>query len=378
MIIGYRWDILKKVQVLITNKRKECVIYHTRGDMDFTKLIEEAKRDDCSDVHITVGTALARRRYGKLEILSPIPTAEESEEMIMEKLTDEQREKVLAGEDLDFAIMMPDGSRLRANIYHQRNNLAAVYRILHNEIPDFDTLGIPAAARKMINEKRGLILITGPTGSGKTTTMASMVDYINTNKAKHVITIEDPIEYVYYHKKSMIHQREIGRDVDNYASALYSALREDPDVILVGEMRDYETTRAAITAAETGHLVLSTLHTSNAVQTIERVIEAYPPQSQKQVITQLASVLKGVVSQVLLPREDGNGMVMATEVLINNDAVANQIRENKLHQMASTIQSHGADGMHTLDSDLKRLVNEWKITKEAALKYCSNPKKFML
>ncbi len=346
--------------------------------MNFTQLIQEARRDNCSDVHITVGTALARRKNGRLEIMDMIPTAEESEAMILEKLTDEQKAKVLAGADLDFAIMMPDGSRLRANIYHQRNNLAAVYRILHNQIPTFDELGLPMSVRKLVEEKRGLVLITGPTGSGKTTTMASMVDYINENKAKHVITIEDPIEYTYYHKKSMIHQREIGKDVDNYANALYSALREDPDVILVGEMRDYETTRAAITAAETGHLVLATLHTSSAVQTIERVIDAYPPHGQNQARAQLANVLKGVISQVLMPREDGTGMIMASEVLLNNDAVANQIRENKIHQMLSTIQSGGAEGMQTMDSDLKRLVKEWKISRETALKYCSNPKRFVI
>lgn len=346
--------------------------------MNFTQLIEEARRDNCSDVHITVGTALARRKNGRLEIMNQIPTAEESEAMILEKLTDEQKAKVLAGADLDFAIMMPDGSRLRANIYHQRNNLAAVYRILHNQIPTFDELGLPMSVRKLVEEKRGLVLITGPTGSGKTTTMASMVDYINENKAKHVITIEDPIEYTYYHKKSMIHQREIGKDVDNYANALYSALREDPDVILVGEMRDYETTRAAITAAETGHLVLATLHTSSAVQTIERVIDAYPPHGQNQARAQLANVLKGVISQVLMPLEDGTGMIMASEVLLNNDAIANQIRENKIHQMLSTIQSGGAEGMHTMDSDLKRLVKEWKISRETALKYCSNPKRFVI
>ncbi|MBQ7774577.1 MAG: PilT/PilU family type 4a pilus ATPase [Lachnospiraceae bacterium] len=344
--------------------------------MGFMELIDYARQDNCSDVHITVGTAIARRRYGRLELLEPIPSAEESKAMILEKLTDEQREKVLAGEDLDFALMLPDGSRLRANIYHQRNNLAAVYRILNQNIPSFDELGVPMAARKLVDEPRGLLLITGPTGSGKTTTMAAMVDYINKNMDKHVITIEDPIEYVYYHRKSMIHQREIGRDVDTYAKALYSALREDPDVILVGEMRDYETISAAITAAETGHLVLATLHTTNAAQTVERIIEAYPPHGQNQVRGQLANVLRGVLSQVLIPLQDGNGMVMASEVLINNDAIANQIRENKTHQILSTIQSNSAAGMHTLDADLKRLVREWKITNETALKYCSNPKNF--
>lgn len=344
--------------------------------MNFTELIETARRENCSDVHVTVGTAIARRRYGELEILELVPTAEQSRDIILEKLTDEQKEKVLRGEDLDFSIMMPDGSRIRANIYHQRNNLAAAYRILYGEIPNFDELGLPQIVRSLVNETRGLVLITGPTGSGKTTTMASMVDYINSNMSKHVITIEDPIEYTYYHKKSMIHQREIGKDVDTYATALYSALREDPDVILVGEMRDYETIRAAITAAETGHLVLSTLHTSSAAQTIERIIEAYPPHAQNQVSTQLSGVLKGVITQVLVPLEDGTGLEMATEIMINNDAIANQIRGHKIHQIPSTIQSGSAAGMHALDTDLKRMVGAGKISKETALRFCSNPKKF--
>ncbi len=342
--------------------------------MDFTLLIEDARNDNCSDVHITVGTAIARRRYGKLELLYPVPSAEESERMIMEKLTEEQRAYVKAGNDLDLSIMMSDGSRLRANIYHQRNNLAAVYRILNNTIPTFEELHLPEAVCKLADEPRGLVLVTGPTGSGKTTTMASMVNYINKNMDKHVITIEDPIEYVYYHERSMIHQREIGKDVKDFPSALRSALREDPDVILVGEMRDYETIRAAITAAETGHLVLSTLHTNNAAQTVERVIESYPPNFQNTVRSQLASVLKGVVTQVLIPGEKGNSMEIATEVLLNNDAVANQIRENKIHQILSTIQSNTAVGMHTMDSDIKRLVREWKISPEMALKYAANPK----
>jgi len=342
--------------------------------MDFTLLIEDARNDNCSDVHITVGTAIARRRYSKLELLYPVPSAEESERMIMEKLTEEQRAYVKAGNDLDLSIMMPDGSRLRANIYHQRNNLAAVYRILNNTIPTFEELHLPEAVCKLADEPRGLVLVTGPTGSGKTTTMASMVNYINKTMDKHVITIEDPIEYVYYHERSMIHQREIGKDVKDFPSALRSALREDPDVILVGEMRDYETIRAAITAAETGHLVLSTLHTNNAAQTVERVIESYPPNFHNMVRSQLASVLKGVVTQVLIPGEKGNSMEIATEVLLNNDAVANQIRENKIHQILSTIQSNTAVGMHTMDSDIKRLVREWKISPEVALKYAANPK----
>lgn len=344
--------------------------------MTFVDLIEEAKMDGCSDVHITVGTSIARRRYGKLEMLDPIPTAQESTNLIIECLNQDQIEKVRAGQDLDFALMLPTGTRIRANIYHQRNNVAATYRILQTKIPTFDELDIPEAVRKLVNEPRGLVLITGPTGSGKTTTLASMIDYINKKMPKHVMTIEDPIEYVYPHAKSMIHQRQVGTDVESFASALRSALREDPDIILVGEMRDFETISAAITAAETGHLVFATLHTTTAAQTIERVIDAYPPHGQAQARTQLSNVLRGVVTQQLIPRDDEEGMVMATEILINNEAVANQIRENKTHQIPSAIQSGIAQGMHTMNADLKRLVKEHKITNSTALKFCTNVKDY--
>ncbi len=344
--------------------------------MNFVDLIEEAKMDGCSDVHVTVGTSIARRRYGKLEMLEPIPTAQESTALIYECLTEEQIDKLRDGEDLDFAVMLASGTRIRANVYHQRNNLAATYRILQTKIPTFDELEIPDAVRKFVNEPRGLVLITGPTGSGKTTTLASMIDYINKKMAKHVMTIEDPIEYVYYHAKSMIHQREVGKDVDSFAGALRSALREDPDIILVGEMRDFETISAAITAAETGHLVFATLHTTTAAQTIERIIDAYPPHGQSQARTQLANVLKGVVTQQLIPRDDEDGMVMATEILINNEAVANQIRENKTHQIPSAMQSGISLGMHSMNADLKRLVREQKITNATALKFCTNVKDY--
>lgn len=344
--------------------------------MTFVELIESARRDGCSDVHITVGTALAVRKFGVLHVLDIVPTPEESEAMIFECLTENDIKKVKEGKDIDVAIVVPSGGRLRANIYHQRNNIAATYRILNTQIPTFDELMLPDAARRIVNETRGLVLVTGPTGSGKTTTLASMIDYINKNQPKHVITIEDPIEYVYYHAQSMIHQREIGRDVDSFATALRSGLREDPDIIMVGEMRDYETICAAITAAETGHLVLSTLHTTSAPFTIERILDAYPPHEQELARTQLANVLKGVFSQVLVPRIDMPGMIMATEVMLNNQAVASQIRDNKLPQLVSSIQSNTKVGMHTLDADLKRLINEGKISTESALKVCENPKEF--
>lgn len=344
--------------------------------MNFRELIEFAKRQTCSDVHITVGTAIALRRFGKLEMLEPVPSAQQSLDMIMECLDQEQIDTVLSGKDIDFGLMMPDGTRLRCNVYHQRNNIAATYRLLNSKIPTMDELNLPEAVKKLANEPRGLVLVTGPTGSGKTTTMASMVNHINRRQPKHVITIEDPIEYIHNRDKSMIHQREVGKDVDSFATALRSALREDPDIIMVGEMRDLETISAAITAAETGHLVLSTLHTSSAAQTIDRIIDSFPPHGQQQVRIQLANILKGVVTQVLVPRDDAPGMVMATEVLINNDAIATQIRDNKTHMITSSLQNNTQSGMHTLDADLKRLVAERKITVDTALKFCNYPKLF--
>ena len=321
---------------------------------------------------MTVGTNIALRRFGNLEIMEPAPSAEEATELIFSELSEEQIAQVKAGEDLDFALMTKDGTRLRANIYHQRNNIAATYRILRSKIPTFQELHVPDAIRKLILEPRGLILITGPTGSGKTTTLASMIDYVNQKQAKHVMTIEDPIEYVYYHAKSMIHQREVGRDVDSFAMALRSSLREDPDIILVGEMRDYETISAALTAAETGHLVMSTLHTTGAAQTIERIIDACPAGMQNQVRTQLASVLNGVITQCLIPNARGNGRVVATEILVGTDAVCNQIRENKCHQLGSLMQSGSSVGMHTLNGDLSRLVQNGMINRQMAYKYSND------
>lgn len=344
--------------------------------MEFLDLIEYARKEKCSDVHITVGTAIAIRKFGKLEMLDPIPSAAESQDMILEGLSDDQRRRVMGGEDLDFAMVMPGDIRVRANIYHQRNHLAATYRILSADIPSFDELGVPDAIRKIINEPRGLVLITGPTGSGKTTTLASMINHINETQAKHIITIEDPIEFVYPYYKSMIHQRELGKDVDSFDIALRSALREDPDIILVGEMRDYETISAAITAAETGHLVFATLHTTSAAQTVERIIDAYPAHAQNQARVQMASVLKAVCTQVLMPKYHGDGMVMATEVLINNEAVANQIRENKIHLIPSSIQAGMQQGMHSLNYDIRRLEKSQIISHETALKFCSSQKDY--
>lgn len=341
--------------------------------MTLNQLLTYAVRTDCSDVHITAGTNLAIRRYGVLSILADCPTAEESTSMIYELLDMKQIERVNLGEDLDIGVMLPDGTRIRANIYHQRNNLAASIRILQQVIPSFEELGLPSVVKDLAEMPRGLVLVTGPTGSGKSTTLASMVDYINKNHARHVMTIEDPIEYVYPHNQAMIHQREVGKDAKSFASALRSALREDPDVILVGEMRDYETISAAVAAAETGHLVLSTLHTTSAAQTVERIIDACPLEGQNQMRSQFANVIRGVITQQLIPTANGEGRVIATEVMIANFAISNLIRENKTIQIPSLLQSGRREGMHTLNDDLVRLVQDDKITRDTALKVSDDP-----
>lgn len=329
--------------------------------MDIYELLLKARADECSDIHITAGTPIATRRFGTLHIHNNVgdfvPTLVEAEALILSLLNEEQREFVISGNDLDVGTMMPDGTRIRINVYHQRNHLATSIRLLNNKIPLIEDLGLPDTILELADQYNGLVLVTGPTGSGKSTTLASMVEHINATQAKHVITIEDPIEYIYDHKKAMIHQREVGKDVGDFATALRSALREDPDIILVGEMRDFETISAAITAAETGHLVLATLHTSSAAQTIERIIDGCPSDVQDRVRIQLANVLRGIVTQNLLPRADGFGRVPATEILINTPAVANMIRENKAFMIPNAIQSGFQSGMHTMQADVQRLVS---------------------
>ena len=346
--------------------------------MVLKEIIDRALAEECSDIHLTVGTNMAVRKFGTLEILSEGVSPAECEQMIYSVLDPKQVEYVKSGNDLDVGYMYADGIRIRANIYHQRNNLAASIRLLQHNIPTFDELGLPPVVKNLAELPRGLVLVTGPTGCGKSTTLASIVDYINRNFPKHIMTIEDPIEYVYTEAKSIIHQREVGNDVKDFAAALRSALREDPDIILLGEMRDYETISSAVTAAETGHLVFGTLHTVSAADSISRIIDVFPPHSQNQIRTQLSSVLKGVISQQLIPLKEGNGRVAATEILVGNDAVGNLIRQDKAHQLDSTMQAGAAVGMHTLNSDLERLVREGTISKESAIKCSSNPQNLRL
>ena len=340
--------------------------------MTFEELMDYAISHDCSDVHITQGTNLAVRRYGMLHILDEKPTPEEAREMIYFVLTKEEQARVEAGEDVDVGINV-DNIRIRANVYHPRNNLACSIRLLMAEIPEFEALGLPEVLKTLATANNGIILVTGPTGSGKTTTLSAIVDYINKNEAKHVITVEDPIEYIYPHNRAMIHQREIGRDVKSFAYALTSALREDPDIILVGEMRDFETISAAITAAETGHLVLSTLHTQSAAQTINRIIDGSPIAMQATIRSQFAHCIRGVISQQLLPTADGNGRVLTHEIMTGTSAIKSLILEDKIQMIPGAIASAGHVGMHTLNNDLSRLVGMGLITKKTAMDATYDP-----
>ena len=336
-------------------------------------LIQEARSRKASDVHITEGMPVWYRAQGQLVVSEMGIEDFEVRELLYGMMDERNQRRFEEGADADFAIQTSDGHRQRVNVFRQQKKVAATIRLLNAQIPTLEELKMPTILYEMALAPRGLILVTGPTGSGKSTTLAAMIDYLNRNRDRHIITIEDPIEYVYECKKSLIHQREVGEDVKDFASALRSALREDPDVILVGEMRDYETISAALLAAETGHLVLSTLHTTGAAQTVERIIDACPGSGQNQVRTQLAGTLKGVVSQCLIPVGGGVSRIAATELMTGNDAVLNLIREGKTYQISNIMQTAGsATGMHTLNMDLVRLLNQGYITREDAKNYTNN------
>ncbi len=340
------------------------------------QIILRARAMGCSDIHISEGLPLRFRIHGALIDTDISLTDDESQECIKDIMSKEQIEEFEKGIDVDFAYESSDGNRQRVNVFRYMKGAAATIRLLNNSIPDLESLGLPKILESLADEPRGLILVTGPTGSGKSTTLAAMIDYINRKDSTHILTIEDPIEYVYERKVATIHQREVGRDVQSFAAALRSALREDPDIILVGEMRDYETISAALTAAETGHLVLSTLHTTGAAQTIDRIIDACPAEAQNQVRIQLSGILKGVITQCLMPNAEGNGRVVATEILTGTDAVLNMIRENKCHQLNTTMQAGASFGMHTLNGDLVRLLNCGKISHSTALQYTNDKREF--
>ena len=343
--------------------------------MDINKILDEARRLGCSDLHFTAGLPPIVRLHGSIKKLSGYPDCTEPIIVnIINQITSmKHKASIQKGLDTDFSYVSASGHRHRVNVYRQRGYHAIAMRLLRNDIPTLQDLMLPGLMGEFALRPRGLVLVTGPTGSGKSTTLAAMIDHINRNKNCHIITVEDPIEYLHTHKQSMVNQREIGADVDSFAGSLRAALREDPDVILVGEMRDFETINAAVTAAETGHLVLSTLHTTGAAETIDRIIDVYPPHSQGQIRAQLANSLVAVISQTLVPTADGKGRIAALELMSCTDAISSLIREGKIFQIPNTIQTSKALGMFSLDQDLARLVRTGKITEQVARSRCQNP-----
>lgn len=335
--------------------------------MAMLELMKLAHDRKASDIHITVNSPAMFRIHGVLKpvnnhILTPAATLE----MAKELMTNEQYELFLEKGDIDLSYGIADVSRYRVNIYKQKGNVSLTIRLIPNQIPAMEVLGLPAIAQDFAKKPQGLLLVTGPTGSGKSTTLAAILDYINRTRNDHIITLEDPIEFVHLHKSCIVNQREIGVDTQSFSSGLRAALRQDPDVILVGEMRDLETISIAITAAETGHLVFGTLHTADAPQTIDRIIDVFPSEAQQQVRVQLASVMLGVMAQRLLPTADGSGRVAAIEVLVNTPAVANLIRSEKVHQIRSVMQTGKAQGMQTLEMALRELLQQRAISVETA------------
>lgn len=337
------------------------------------ELLKIAKEQEASDVHITVGVPPKMRVNGKLVDMNyPRLQPNDTSAIISQILTPRQTDILEDKGEVDFSFSIPQVGRYRVNVYKQRGSMSAAIRLVGTHIPKPDDLGIPPSVVNLYKKKRGLVLVTGPTGSGKSTTLASLIDQINERTENHVITLEDPIEYLHTHKKSMVNQREIGLDSFSYGSALRAALREDPDVILVGEMRDLETISTAITAAETGHLVLSTLHTIGAAATIDRIIDVFPPHQQEQIRVQLAMVLECVVSQQLIARDKVKGRVAAFEVMHNNVAIKNLIREGKTFQITSMIQTNKKLGMQTMDDALYDLYMSGQISAESALNYAQD------
>lgn len=346
--------------------------------MSINQLLETAVKNKASDLHLTVGRPPMLRVYGELV---PIDGEEElnhnSVIELVSPLLNEQRQMVLGKVgQVDFSYGLPNLGRFRVNIFRQRGTVSGVLRLIPTKIPTLDLLGLPEIVRSFTEKSKGLVLVTGPTGHGKTTTLAALIDIINTNRSCHIVTLEDPIEYLHRHKRSIINQREIGTDTDSFSNALRAALREDPDVILVGEMRDLETIQTALTAAETGHLVFATLHTNDAVQTVDRVIDVFPPHQQQQIRMQLALTLQGIVAQQLIPRADVPGRVVATELLIATSAVRNIIREGKTHQLPTTLQTGARLGMHTMDSTLKALYQKRMISIQEAMLRASDQEEF--
>jgi twitching motility protein PilT len=344
-------------------------------DPDLTDALREVVRLGASDLHIAANAVPTVRVDGSLEPLGrfPVWSAEKVRSALVSLLSAEQAEQFEHERELDLAHTLSDDARFRVNLYRERGTTGGAFRIIPTEIKQLDQLGVPESVGQFAGLPRGLVLVTGPTGSGKSTTLAALIDLINRTRAEHIVTVEDPIEFLHANRLALVHQREVGQDTHSFAAALKHVLRQDPDVILVGELRDLETISVALTAAETGHLVFATLHTQDAAQTIDRVIDVYPPHQQAQVRAQLAATLQGVVCQTLVKRASGSGRVVATEVLVTTPAISNLIREGKTHQIATAMQSGGELGMRTMDQHLADLVNAGTITQQAAFEKAHDP-----
>jgi twitching motility protein PilT len=330
---------------------------------------------DASDLHVTVGAKPTVRIHGDLKPLEQYDILEPDQvrRMVYAILTQRQRERLEQDLELDMSYSLPGKARFRVNVYFQRDAVGAAFRFIPFTIRSVEDLGLPPQVSDFARLPRGLVLVTGPTGSGKSTTLAALIDVVNTEREVHIMTIEDPIEYLHRHKVALVNQREVGADTHGFAEALKHVLRQDPDVILVGEMRDLETISTAVTAAETGHLVFATLHTQDAPQTIDRIIDAFPPHQQQQIRVQLSTTLQGVVTQQLLQTWDGLGRVVAAEVMVTTPAIRNLIREAKVHQIYSAMQAGGQFGMRVMDQALAYLVTNQKITMELARQRCHDP-----
>src|SRR6476619_6161714 len=339
------------------------------------EILEHMVARAASDLHVTVGTPPVIRVRGEVERLdeyAPL-TSEDTQQLLYRILSSEQQKQLEIKRQLDFSHSIPGLARFRVNVYFQRETIGAAFRLIPAELKTLEELGIPSSLHTLAEKPRGLVLVTGPTGSGKSTTLAAIIDEINRNRSEHILTIEDPIEFLHRHKRCIVNQREIGPDATSFGEALRAALRQDPDVILVGEMRDLETISTALTAAETGHLVFGTLHTQSAPSTIDRIVDVFPPEAQEQVRIMIAGSLQAVVTQALLPTADGNGRVAALEILLPDDAVRNLIRQAKVEQVYSIMQTNTARGMQTMEQALADLASRRVVSLEDALTRSSRP-----
>ncbi len=354
---------IKLSEKILTDQDTKEMVKDISGENDF----------NASDVHVTVGSCPIARTKGKfIKLSEKILTDQDTKEMVKDISGENDFNRIQEYGEADFSVSIDTGERFRVNAYKQKGNYAIAIRTIAAQIPAFESLGLPEVLKRFTEKHKGLVLVTGPTGSGKSTTLASLIDIINENQQKHIITLEDPIEYVHNHKMSLVNQREIGQDTESFNSALRAILRQDPDVILIGEMRDPETISIALTAAETGHLVFSTLHTVGAAKTIDRIVDMFPSEQQQQVRTQLSTVCEGVVSQQLIQTVDGRRRIAALEVMIANPAIRNLIRENKTYQIQNQIQTGSKFGMKSMDQELVNLYRQGLISRDSALSRCTD------